>query len=164
MPPTLLFFLKMALIFQGLLWLHMFQHFLFLFLWENAIEILIEVALNLQIIWVIWEFFLIKFFFSWLCCIFIAVFGLSQVMASRATFHYGTLVSHCGVFSCHRALALSAKALEVVAHGLICTMACSIFLNQGLNLCPLHWQVILNHCTTREVLHEDFNITNSFNP
>ena len=37
---------------------HTFQlFFFFLFLWENAIEILIEVALNLQIIWVVWKFF-----------------------------------------------------------------------------------------------------------
>ena len=90
--------------------------------------------------------------------------GLSPVMASGVTFHYGTLVSHCGVLSCHRALALGAKASGVVAHRLICPVACSIFLDQGLSLCPLHWQVILNHCTTREVSHEDFNITNPFNP
>ena len=25
---------------------------------------------------------------------------------------------------------------------------CGIFLDQGWNLCPLHWQAILNHCTT----------------
>ena len=28
--------------------------------------------------------------------------------------------------------------------------ACGIFLEQGSNLCPLHWQEILNHWTTRE--------------
>ena len=30
--------------------------------------------------------------------------------------------------------------------------ACTIFSNQGLNLCPLHWEHSLNHWTTREVL------------
>ena len=29
----------------------------------------------------------------------------------------------------------------VVAHELSCPAACGIFLDQGLNLCPLHWQV-----------------------
>ena len=109
-------------------------------------------------------FLIIFFFFFLLYCIFIAVCGLSPVMASGATFHYGALVSHCGVFPCYRAQALGAKALGVVAHRFICPMACSIFLDQELNLCPPHWQVILNHCTIREVLHEDFNITNPFNP
>ena len=27
-----------------------------------------------------------------------------------------------------------------MAHGLSCSVACGIFLDQGLNLCPLHWQ------------------------
>ena len=29
----------------------------------------------------------------------------------------------------------------IVGHGLSCSTACGIFLDQGLNLCPLHWQV-----------------------
>ena len=29
----------------------------------------------------------------------------------------------------------------VVVHGLSCSMACGIFPDKGLNLCPLHWQV-----------------------
>ena len=28
----------------------------------------------------------------------------------------------------------------VVVHGLSCPVACGIFLDQGLNLWPLHWQ------------------------
>ena len=28
----------------------------------------------------------------------------------------------------------------VVVHGLSCSAACGIFLDQGMNLCPLHWQ------------------------
>ena len=30
----------------------------------------------------------------------------------------------------------------VLVHGLNCPMACGIFPDQGLNLCPLHWQAI----------------------
>ena len=33
-----------------------------------------------------------------------------------------------------------AWASVVVALGLSCPTACGIFLDQGLNLCPLHWQ------------------------
>ena len=29
-----------------------------------------------------------------------------------------------------------------MAHGRSCSLACRIFLNQGLNPCPLHWQVV----------------------
>lgn len=39
----------------------------------------------------------------------------------------------------------------VVAQGFSCPMACGIFLGQESNLCPLHWQVIPNHWTPREV-------------
>ena len=30
----------------------------------------------------------------------------------------------------------------LVAHGLSCSEACGIFPDQGLNLCPLHWQAV----------------------
>ena len=33
------------------------------------------------------------------------------------------------------------QASLVVSHGLCCSRACEIFLDQGLNLCPLHWQM-----------------------
>ena len=33
------------------------------------------------------------------------------------------------------------QASVVVAHGLSCSLAYRIFLDQGLNLCLLHWQV-----------------------
>ena len=33
-----------------------------------------------------------------------------------------------------------AQASVVVAHGLSCSVACGIFLDQGSNPCPLHWQ------------------------
>ena len=47
---------------------------------------------------------------------------------------------HCGAFSCCGAQALGALASVVVVHGLSCSVACGIFLDQGSNLCPLHWQ------------------------
>ena len=35
---------------------------------------------------------------------------------------------------------LQSAVSVVVAHGLSCSVACGIFLDQGSNLCPLHWQ------------------------
>ena len=32
-------------------------------------------------------------------------------------------------------------ASVILAHGVSCSQACGIFLDQGLNSCPLHWQV-----------------------
>ena len=62
-------------------------------------------------------------------------------------------LSYFGGFSCRRARALGAQASVVVAlrlwstvsvvvaHGLSCSTACGIFLDQGLNPCPLHCHV-----------------------
>ena len=60
--------------------------------------------------------------------------------------------SHCSGFSCCGAQALGSRASVVVArrlqntgsvvvaHGLSCSPACGIFLDQGSNPCPPHWQ------------------------
>ena len=45
----------------------------------------------------------------------------------------------------HRGSVVSAPRLQrtgsvAVAHGLSCSLACGIFLDQGSNLCLLHWQ------------------------
>ena len=69
-----------------------------------------------------------------------------------ATLRCCAQASHCGGFSCCGAQALGARASVVmarglwsassvvVAHGLSSSAACGIFSDQGLNLCPLHWQ------------------------
>ena len=43
------------------------------------------------------------------------------------------------------------RASVVGVHGLSSPEACGIFLDQGLNLCPLHWRVDSCLCTIREV-------------
>ena len=55
----------------------------------------------------------------------------------------------------------------VVAHGLSCSKACGIFPDQGLNLCPLHWQVAshpLYHqgSPTISLLSSPFSMPQSF--
>ena len=56
-----------------------------------------------------------------------------------AALHCSAWSSHCGGFSCCRARALGTQASVVVVHRLSCSVACGIFPDQGLNLCPLHW-------------------------
>ena len=95
---------------------------------------------------------LLSFFFFnyfWLCWVFVAALRLSLVAASGG---YSSL--RCAGFSLRWLLLLwstgsrhegfsscGARASVVVAHGLSCSVACGIFPDQGLNLCPLHWQV-----------------------
>ena len=70
-------------------------------------------------------------------------------MASGVYSSMGAQASHCGGFSCCEARALGAQASVVAApglstgasHGLSCSVACGIFLDQGSNLCPLQGQV-----------------------
>ena len=59
-----------------------------------------------------------------------------------ATQSYSLVAVHgllTAVASCCGVRALGGQASVVVAHGL-CSMAYGIFPEQGLNLCPLHWQ------------------------
>ena len=75
------------------------------------------------------------------CVVFVAVCGLSLVVASGGYSICDVQASHCGGFSCCRAWAWGCMGSEVVAHGPGCPKACGIFLEEGLNPCPLHWKV-----------------------
>ena len=70
------------------------------------------------------------FFFNlfWLCWVFVAARRLSLVAASGGY----CLVLLPGL--------LVAMASFVAEHRLSCPVACGIFLDQGLNPCPLNWQ------------------------
>ena len=99
-------------------------------------------------------FFLINLFiYFWLHWVFVAARRLSLVAASGgATLRCGAWASYGGGFSCCRAQALGARpsvvvarrlqsaGSVVVAHGLCCSAASGIFLDQSLSPCPLHWQ------------------------
>ena len=73
--------------------------------------------------------------------VFIAVCGLSLVVASRDY----SLAAMCRlplvVASPCRTWALGLMGSVIVAHGLSCSTACGLFLDQGSNPHPLHWQV-----------------------
>ena len=48
---------------------------------------------------------------------------------------------------------LQSTGSVLVVHELSCSLACGIFLDQGLNLCLLHWQAdFFYHSATREAL------------
>ena len=105
--------------------------------------------------------FLFVLFLIWLRWVFVAAHRLSLVAASggysllwcagfslRWLFLLRSTGSRCmGFSSCGtRASVVVACGLQstgsvVVAHRLSCSVVCGIFLDQGLNPCPLHWQV-----------------------
>ena len=70
--------------------------------------------------------------------LFLAALGLC--CCAQAFSSCGKRASHCGGSSCCRARALGAWASLVVSHGLSFSTACGIFLGQGSNPYPLHWQ------------------------
>ena len=98
--------------------------------------------------------------YIWLHWIFVAARGLSQLAASGGysslrcvgySVRWLLLLQSTGssnpgsVAAARRLASCSTWALEpagsvVVAHGLSFSAACGIFLDQGLNPCPLHWQ------------------------
>ena len=100
--------------------------------------------------------------YFWLCSVFRAVGRLSLVAASSS--HSSSWYSGFSLW-----WRLQSMGSGVVAHGLSWLVACGLFLNQGWNPRPLHWQVdsfffffgrwILNHGPTREALElQTFNI------
>ena len=73
--------------------------------------------------------------------LFLAVLGLRLCVLSLVAVSggYSAWASHCSGFSCGAWAPETGSA--VGTQGLSCLSACGIFLDQGLNPCPLHWQV-----------------------
>ena len=78
-----------------------------------------------------------------MCWIFIAVLReLSLVAVSRGcSLVVIVWASHCRGFSCCGAQALGPTGFSSCGAQLSCSVACGVCLDQGLNPCPLHWQV-----------------------
>ena len=94
--------------------------------------------------------FIYLFTYFWLGWV-VAARGLSLVAVSRG---YSSL--QCAGFSLWWLLLLRSMGSRragsvVVAHGLSCSTACGIFLDQGSTRVPCIGRQILNHCATREV-------------
>ena len=71
-------------------------------------------------------------FFFWLCWVFTPSCGFSLLLRCSA--------SHCGGFSWCGAPALECTGSVVAVPGLSRPAACGTLLEQGWNLCPLHWR------------------------
>ena len=98
--------------------------------------------------------------YFWLLWVFIAVCRLSLLVVSGGNSSCSAR-AHCDGFSCCGARGLGRQASVAAAHGLSscrswapeqagsvvvahrmsCSRACGIFLDQGSNPYPLHWQV-----------------------
>ena len=76
--------------------------------------------------------FLNEIIYFCLCWVFVAVHGLSLVAASGLFIAVTSLVVGHG---------LGMRAQQFQHKGLSCPMACEIFSDQGLNPCPLLWQM-----------------------
>ena len=79
-------------------------------------------------------FICIEWEYSWLQC---AGFSLWWLLVAGP----GPRLKGCSSCGSRAPWLLLAGSAVVVVHGLSCSTACGIFLDQGLNLCPLHWQV-----------------------
>ena len=66
--------------------------------------------------------------------------GFLRLQRAGTSLRCGAQPSHCRGFPRCSAWAAGARASVVVALGLSCSVACGILPDQGLNLCPLHWQ------------------------
>ena len=86
-------------------------------------------------------FKLFLFTIYWLCWVFSGACRLSLALWCAGFALLASLVEH-GL--------QRAWASVVVVHGLSCPVTCGIFLDQGLNPCPLHWQANSQHWTTRK--------------
>ena len=103
-------------------------------------------------------YFIYLFIYFWLRWVFLAACGLSLVAVSRGYSLLPCVASHCSGFSLqwllllrstgsrHAGSVVVAHRLQsagsaVAAHGLSCFVACGTLPDQGLNPCPLHWQV-----------------------
>ena len=69
-------------------------------------------------------------------------------VAAHRIFHRGVWV-YCGGFFLRSTDSRGVGSVVVVC-GLSCSLACGVFAEEESNMCPLHWQTILNHLTTRE--------------
>ena len=85
-------------------------------------------------------FYKIYLFYFWLLSLYFCAWAFSSCGKWGLLSSCDAWASHCDGPSCCEAWALGVRASVVVAHGLSCSMVCGIFPDQGLNLCPLHWQ------------------------
>ena len=114
-------------------------HTSFLSGWSTAFSICLPLPVRF-FFFHIFYLFIYLFIYFWLCWVFVSARGLSPVAASR-----GHSSSRCAGLSLSRPLLLRSTGSRcagsvVVAHGPRCSAACGIFLDQGSNPCPLHWQ------------------------
>ena len=88
---------------------------------------------SIQMIWVLWLFCFNLFWLSWG---FVAACGPSLVAVSMSI----SILRVWWLLLLQGKWAPGQMGSVVVMHGCSCLAACGIFLDQGLNPCPLHWQ------------------------
>ena len=128
-------------LFVCLLFFSLLLGILSLYLWFSAASLCqTEVRIFFLILKIFIYLFIYLFIYFWLHWVFVAVHGLSLVAASRG---YSSL--RCTGFSLQWLLLLWSTGSRRAGFSSCGSqaqlfMACGIFPDQGLNLCPLHWQ------------------------
>ena len=133
--------------------------------WRNIVYLERKTEANMNKVYILpTKAFKIEFFFFnfYLICSFLVTLGLccclwvfSSCREQGLLFSCSPRASHCAGLSCCRAWAVARRASvaeaprlwssdsEVVVYGVSCPPStpatCGIFLDQRLNLCPLHW-------------------------
>lgn len=100
-----------------------------------------------------------SFIYLWLSWVFVALHGLSLIVASGGYSWRSTQALHCSDISCcgaqarahrlqqlwHMGLVVAARRLQSANSGcgtrVMCSAACAVFPDWGLNQCLLPWQV-----------------------
>ena len=117
------------------------------------------------------SFFIILFFYSQLCCIFVAGWAFLCLQQAEATLvavrRLSLVVEHgsqgvwASVAEARRLSGCDSWALGrglSVAHGLRCSAACGTFPDQGSDLCLLRWQVDASPLSHQESPHLSFTV------
>ena len=91
--------------------------------------------------WIFKNFYLFYFIYFWLLWFFVAVHGLSLIVANAGCSLLWGMGFSLGWLLLLWSTGSRCAGSVVVVHGLSCSVACGIFPGQGSNPCPLHWQV-----------------------
>ena len=110
-------------------------------------ELLVHFFVHFPIGW--WVFLILIY-------LFVAMHQLSLVAVSRGYSPVAVQEILTGVASLIAEHGLWCIGSIVVAHRLDCSAAWGIFLDQESNSCPLHWQGIVKHGTTKKFLLDGF--------
>ena len=110
------------------------------------------ISVQIAVFFLNFHHYYFKSLFFWLCWVFIAGPGFTELQQAGVTLHCGAWASHCGGFSCYGARALATWAWQLWFVGLVASGHVASSQTRDRTSVPCIGRQILNHWTTREVL------------